>query len=205
MGAGYKFRWLDVVRGLTLPPAVKNVACWAATYASKDGGDIHPGVGELSNATGLSRDNVVEALSALREAGLLERVRRGGGRGSKLSDEYALGWPEDATEAEAEETVAAAYATARLRRQRRERHRYESRNTSRGIPHTNRGTAHTNRGAATPPEQIPPDHLPTKSPPHPPRGAARKRAENTPSGPPTSFYRKTRDEDQRLATRRTRP
>lgn len=125
------FEWLKLIREVRMPAPVNNVAAWVCTFGDQDGTRIYPGIEKLMVATGLSRDTVVQALSALRESGLLVRTRRGGGRGSRLSDEYQLGVPEgmDST-AVLGKMVTAAYESARPIRKRRS---YESDKPTRKI------------------------------------------------------------------------
>jgi DNA-binding transcriptional ArsR family regulator len=87
------FDWLKLIRDVRMPAPVKNVAAWLCSFGDADGTHIYPGVDKLTLATGLSRDTAVQALAALRESGLVVRTKRGGGRGSRKSDEYQIGVP----------------------------------------------------------------------------------------------------------------
>jgi DNA-binding transcriptional ArsR family regulator len=141
------FEWQRLLRELDLPPAVKNVSGWVCSFGDQDGTRIYPGVDKLMRATGLSRDNVVEALAALRDSFLLRRVRRGGGRGSRLSDEYQVSVPDgELTVQEIEQLVAGAYLAARKGRRQREHRRYESRrNESRNRTYESRNHTYESR------------------------------------------------------------
>lgn len=85
------FVWLRAVRVLPLRPAVKNTAAWLASWADPDGTSIYPGLDLLARATGMHRATVVRCLEELREAKLIERDKRGGGRSKTgTADVYRL-------------------------------------------------------------------------------------------------------------------
>lgn len=67
--------WLSVVRRARLGRTVKAVAFAVAGYANNDGTKVFPGIARLSVECELSAKVVKEAMSKLREAGLLEVVR----------------------------------------------------------------------------------------------------------------------------------
>lgn len=118
--------WQRLIRDAPMPPAVKNVVGWLRTYANADGTSIYPGVEKLMLATGLSRGTTVRALAALREAGLLVRTKRGGGRGSRKSDEYRAGMPAERDPGRLGELVTAAYESTQQTRKREAEGPYES-------------------------------------------------------------------------------
>lgn len=121
------FEWQKLIRDVEMPPAVKNVAGWICSFADADGTRIYPGLARLMLATGLSRATTVQALTALRESGLLVRTKRGGGRGSDKSDEYQIGVPAGCGSPEQlGELVAAAYESAKPNRKSKQGALYES-------------------------------------------------------------------------------
>jgi hypothetical protein len=121
------FDWLKLMRAVRMPPAVKNVAAWLASFGDADGTNVFPGLDKLTMATGLSRDTAVQALAALRESGLLVRTKRGGGRGSHLSDEYQIGVPDcHGSPEQLGKVVTAAYESARPTRKGKPRDPNES-------------------------------------------------------------------------------
>lgn len=72
-----RFDWERVVRAADLPTSVKCVALILATYASKDGGHVRPSIITVADHMRTSERTVNRAMVTLREAGLIERVRRG--------------------------------------------------------------------------------------------------------------------------------
>lgn len=120
------FEWLKLIRDVPMPAPVKNVAAWLNSFGDADGTHIFPGLGRLTLATGLSRDTVVQALTAMRESGLLVRTKRGGGRGSRLSDEYQIGVPDCDSAEQLSKLVTAAYESAKPTRKSKPRDVNES-------------------------------------------------------------------------------
>jgi hypothetical protein len=90
----FRYEWEGILRRLALPPSVKLVACLCAQYGDLDGRDIRPGVDRLALETTYSERAVRTALAALREVGLLVRVRAGSSQGRRgLADVYHLSDP----------------------------------------------------------------------------------------------------------------
>jgi DNA-binding transcriptional ArsR family regulator len=81
--------WLSVVRRAELPRNVKTAAYYLAGRANNDGTHIFPGVWRSAVECKLSPAEVRRALKLLRDAGLVEVVKRGNRRRHK-SDEYRL-------------------------------------------------------------------------------------------------------------------
>lgn len=77
------FEWLRLVRRLQIPWNVKSFGVLLASYADPDGTRVRPGVKRLAAVTGLGQTTVKDLMRELREYGLLEQTRRGGGRGGK--------------------------------------------------------------------------------------------------------------------------
>ncbi|WP_328856358.1 helix-turn-helix domain-containing protein [Williamsia herbipolensis] len=75
--AAARFEWERVVRAADLPTSVKCIALILATYASKDGENVRPSVATVADHMRTSERTVNRAMVTLREAGLIERVRRG--------------------------------------------------------------------------------------------------------------------------------
>ena len=72
-----KFDWQRVVLSLDIPMATKAVALVLSVYASKDGGNVHPGNWRLGLELGLHRMTVMRHVGVLRdELGLIERTSR---------------------------------------------------------------------------------------------------------------------------------
>jgi biotin operon repressor len=87
------------MRRLALPRGVKLVAAMLAQYGDLDGTRVRPGRELLAEETGYSTKQVDRHLKALRDFGLIVRVRSGSANGRrKLSDEYRLAIPEDIIE-----------------------------------------------------------------------------------------------------------
>ncbi len=80
--------WVDVVRRARLGKITKTVAFAIAQYADADGTRVFPGVPRLSVECELAPNTVKVALAALRQAELIEVVRKGTSRGN--TDEYRL-------------------------------------------------------------------------------------------------------------------
>jgi hypothetical protein len=92
-----RFEWERILRRTVLPLRVKFLAFVLASYADADGSNVRPGIERLADVTGLGTATVKRSLKALRdEYGLLEQVRRGGGRGGTgAAAAYRLTIPED--------------------------------------------------------------------------------------------------------------
>lgn len=89
-----RYEWERLLRRCVLPGPVKAVGAFMAQYADSDGSRMFPGVEKLSAVTGYSPRHVRNALSVLREKGLLKRVRQGSAAGRRaLADEYVLTRP----------------------------------------------------------------------------------------------------------------
>ena len=88
--------WRTIVARCLLGSTVKLVAYTLANYASRNGADVRPGEKLLAKDTELGMRTVRDALTKLREAGLIHRVFEGAASGSaELADEYRLTFPED--------------------------------------------------------------------------------------------------------------
>jgi len=81
--------WVDVVRRARLGRTVTAVAMVTASYANPDGTRVFPGIARLAVQCEIDYRTARRALAALRDAGLIELVRRGARRSGK-SDEYRL-------------------------------------------------------------------------------------------------------------------
>lgn len=81
--------WVSVVRRARLGSTAHSVAMTVATYANPDGTKVYPGVARLAYQCQCSYAAVRRALARLRQAGLLEVVKRGSRRAGR-SDEYRL-------------------------------------------------------------------------------------------------------------------
>lgn len=91
-----RYEWEGTVRRLALPRGVKLVAATMAQYASPDGSQVRPGRERVAEETGYSLKQVDRHLKALRDLGLLNRVRMGSRNGRRaLADEYRLVIPPD--------------------------------------------------------------------------------------------------------------
>lgn len=93
-----KFEWEDRVAALVLRQSVKLVAFGLSHFADRDGTSAHPGQLRLMWYCGISDERTVRnALTKLRELGLIYRAEAGGGRprvGKKAkADEWILCWP----------------------------------------------------------------------------------------------------------------
>lgn len=99
----FRYEWESVMRRLALPAPTKLVAAFCAQYGNLDGAEVRPGVKRLTLETCLGERTVREALAALRQIGLLVRVRAGSKMGRRaLADEYKLAIPEDVADRVAE-------------------------------------------------------------------------------------------------------
>jgi hypothetical protein len=81
--------WLDLVRRARLGSTVKLVAFYLSGRANNDGSRIFPGIARAAIECEVSTAVVRRALKTLRDAQLIEVVRRGNRRAGK-SDEYRL-------------------------------------------------------------------------------------------------------------------
>lgn len=91
-----RFEWERVLRRVTcLNPSQKLVATMLASYGNLDGSRVRPGTDRLINVTGLGRRTVLQALSLLRQLGLVERVFAASRAGTGQVDEYRLTLPSD--------------------------------------------------------------------------------------------------------------
>ena len=91
-----RYDWERVLRRARLGSPTKAVALALATYADHDGSRVYPGVARLSAVTELSERSVRNALSKLRDLGLIERTREGSRNGRRaLTDEHRLAIPVD--------------------------------------------------------------------------------------------------------------
>jgi DNA-binding transcriptional ArsR family regulator len=89
-----RFEWERIVRRASLQPTEKLVALLLATYADPDGTRVKPGTERLMRVSGLSKSTIIRALTALRDAELLDRVEerfRNGRKGG--CDVYRLTRP----------------------------------------------------------------------------------------------------------------
>jgi hypothetical protein len=91
--------WRTVVARCLLGSTVKLVAYTLANYASKDGSNVRPGVALLVKDTELGERTVRDALTLLRNLGLIERTFQASATGLRdKADEYRLTFPDDLTE-----------------------------------------------------------------------------------------------------------
>lgn len=94
-----RYEWERVVRRVRLGSPAKAVALALASYADQDGSRVRPGVARLSAVTELSERSVRNALTKLRDLGLIERTREGSRNGRRaLTDEHRLSIPADLLE-----------------------------------------------------------------------------------------------------------
>lgn len=91
-----RFDWERVVKRLPIPFQLKGFALLLATWADTDGTRVRPGAPRLIAITGASASTIARWTKQLRDLGLLEVTRRGGGRaGSGTATEYRLAAPAD--------------------------------------------------------------------------------------------------------------
>ncbi|MFG2042257.1 helix-turn-helix domain-containing protein [Dactylosporangium sp. NPDC048998] len=115
-------QWIDVVRRARLGRTAKSVALMLATYADNDGSRVFPGVARLAVDCELTYNVIQNTLKVLREAGLIEVVRRAARRGQ--ADEYRLILAADVLDRiEVLSPARVADAAAKLAAQRRGRYR----------------------------------------------------------------------------------
>ena len=84
-----RFAWERALLQSGLPPMTRLVGLALATYANRDGTNARPGEDRLASACGLSPRRVREHMGALRDAGYVVRVGRGGSR-TRTTDTYRL-------------------------------------------------------------------------------------------------------------------
>lgn len=84
---------------LAVPWPTKSFGLLLASYADKNGTNVHPGEEHLARVTGLTARSVRLHLTALRETYyLIERTDRGSASGRRaLADDYRLVMPDDVT------------------------------------------------------------------------------------------------------------
>lgn len=88
--------WRTIVARCLLGSSVKLVAYTLANYASRNGGDVRPGEKLLIKDTELGERTVRDALTKLREIGLIYRTFETAATGLRdKADEYRLTLPED--------------------------------------------------------------------------------------------------------------
>ncbi|WP_426502915.1 helix-turn-helix domain-containing protein [Dactylosporangium sp. McL0621] len=115
-------QWLDVVRRARLGRTPKAVALMLATYADNDGRRVFPGVARLAVDCELTYNVIQTALQRLRQAGLIEVVRKASRPGH--ADEYRLSLAVDVLDRIDVLTPAQLASTAaELAARRRGRHR----------------------------------------------------------------------------------
>lgn len=92
-----RYEWERVVRRIVMPAPTKLAAFTLSTYANLDGTRVRPGAKVLAAIAGESEKTAYRHLGVIRDdLGLLELVRRGGGRGgSGTGNEYRLAVPAD--------------------------------------------------------------------------------------------------------------
>lgn len=77
-----KFDWQRLMLLSQLPFSTKAILMMISVYMSEDGGNVRPGLENLTILTGRSRRQCIDHLGAAVEAGYLEQVERGGYRGA---------------------------------------------------------------------------------------------------------------------------
>lgn len=88
--------WIDLVLRMNIPPQRKAVAFALSSFANTDGTKVFPGRQKLADMAGLHETNARKHVKALLDAGMLEMVKRGGGRGG-ATNTYRLTRPTDIT------------------------------------------------------------------------------------------------------------
>lgn len=94
------FHWLRVCRRLRFGrrrTGLRTTLLTLATWAKRDGSNVHPSVETLANATEQSRRTVLRHLALLRDVyRLIGRIARGGGRGRQgVTSLYQLTLPDN--------------------------------------------------------------------------------------------------------------
>lgn len=91
-----RFEWERAIRDIPMQPTTKLICLLAATYASKDGTNVRPGIAQLAAAAGVSARTVKRSLDEARTIGVLHRVNRGSNSGrAHLTDVYRLSLPKE--------------------------------------------------------------------------------------------------------------
>lgn len=92
-----RFEWERILRRCRIPLATKAVGFVLAQYGDVHGRHIRPGTDRLAAICEMSERTVRRHLQALRDLGLVLRVRNGGGRGERGADaaEWRLTVPAD--------------------------------------------------------------------------------------------------------------
>jgi DNA-binding transcriptional ArsR family regulator len=91
-----RYEWERLLRRVRVSASAKHVGHACASYANADGTSIYPGTAKLAAVTGYTEKTVRVALKALRDVGLVQRVREGRRAGrAALADEYRLTRPLD--------------------------------------------------------------------------------------------------------------
>jgi DNA-binding transcriptional ArsR family regulator len=91
-----RFEWERCLRRLALGTPTKAVALMLASYADRDGGNIHPGVDRLAANLECHERTVRRHLTRLAELGLIEKTFSGSSAGRRrLADCWALTLPAD--------------------------------------------------------------------------------------------------------------
>ena len=93
-----RFEWERIIRRIPLPPTAKLVALLLATYGTREGTRVRPGVRRLAAVSGLADRTVKRALARLRKDGLIEEMVSGSRAGTGRTSEYRLTLPEDLIE-----------------------------------------------------------------------------------------------------------
>lgn len=94
-----RYEWEAIIRRLNLSMKTSYVALVMATYADPDGTRIRPTAPELAAAARMGESTVARYVRELRNAGLIVKTRRGGGRnGTGRPNEYRLTVPLDLLE-----------------------------------------------------------------------------------------------------------
>ena len=95
-----RFEWERIVRRIRMPQGTKLLACILAQYGDAQGRHIRPGTDRLAAVTDMGERTVRRHLQALRDLGLVARVRGGGGRGGQgqVAAEWRLTVPTDLLE-----------------------------------------------------------------------------------------------------------
>jgi hypothetical protein len=89
-----KYEWLDLILRMRVPPQRKAVAQAMAWFARPDGSSVRPGQKKVADMAGVHVSKAGPHVRALRDAGLLDLVKAGGGRGGD-PDHYRLSRPAD--------------------------------------------------------------------------------------------------------------
>jgi DNA-binding MarR family transcriptional regulator len=91
-----RFEWERCLRRFALGTPTKAVALMLASYADRDGGNIHPGVDRLAANLECHERTVRRHLTRLAERGLIEKTFSGSSAGRRRrADCWALTLPAD--------------------------------------------------------------------------------------------------------------